>query len=493
VKPFGTITACFPHVDEDTRNILQSVMDEAKDYGDFAEILCNKACVESFPPLANYFACYFAYNQGNYNLVDRLVEAQIFSDLAKPLLLIVQSSRGEHVKWSDFQKSIGVSLKATQSDWIACHIYITWRDIAERLYYESFTDSGPLDLLESKIVDDSEFSFFVSDLYSIKANRLRKERNIDEATKSYNRAILQAKKHDNRLLLAILLAEKANLVKRTNIDEALSILKIQREVSGEIGFITGFGLNDHHLGLIAMARGEFDLGIQHQNRCFKNESLRGVPTGFLSCVIAHLYNLMGDGKRALELSTRALQENVVSLTPFARIQEAWAMLNLERVDDAETSLTKARELILKMNDEVRLGVTYFVEGLIEKSRREYASASYTLENALEIFMRNYASIYISMTLLHLTDIEIEAFAYEKDTKAKFSGPWMQRLMKHVEDRKLPGIAAQAMLLQAKFQFKQGLTAQAKKLLKKVLKTSESSSMDYLKTMAETVLPELLIS
>jgi hypothetical protein len=70
---------------------------------------------------------------------------------------------------------------------------------------------------------------------------------------------------------------------------------------------------------------------------------------------------------------------------------------------------------------------------------------------------------------------------------------MERLTKHVEQRDLPGIAAQGELLQAKFHFKQGQIAKSRKLLKKVLKTSEASSMHYLKDMAETVIPDLFVS
>ena len=52
--------------------------------------------------------------------------------------------------------------------------------------------------------------------------------------------------------------------------------------------------------------------------------------------------------------------------------------------------------------------------------------------------------------------------------------------------------AQAMLLKANFRFKQGRTTEAKKILKKVLKTSKTTGMTYLKKMAESLLPELVV-
>jgi len=466
-------------------------MDEAGDFDDFAEILCNKVCFESLNPLTIYFAYFFAFYQGNYNLIDRLQETRKYSDLAKPLLLIIQSVRGTPVVWNEFQKTLTVAIRSTQSDWIACHIYVAWRRAAEMFLPECSTDSGPLGYLESKIESDSEFSFFASELHSIKAQRLAHDRSYDEAVKMYNLAITEARKHDNLYLVAYLLAEKAGrVIKRTNISEALSILELGREICEEIGYVSGLASIDHYLGHIAMAKGEYNLSLHYQNNFVQTILLLGEPVGYEMAIIAQVHNMMGDGARALD-SIASHRNGMPALgIPFALIQEAWAMVNLDRIDDAEESITKAKELALKSDNETRLGLIYFVEGLIEKSRHEFASANYSLEHALEIFERNYNQAYLNVTLFHLTDMEIEAFKYEKITKAKFSGPWMTKLMKQVEERELPGFAIQALLLQAKFAFKWGRIAQSNKMIKRVLKAAETSGMMYLREMAESLVPEL---
>ncbi|MFW9927686.1 MAG: hypothetical protein ACFFDM_13125, partial [Candidatus Thorarchaeota archaeon] len=178
---------------------------------------------------------------------------------------------------------------------------------------------------------------------------------------------------------------------------------------------------------------------------------------------------------------------------FTLIHEAWALVNLDRIDEAEKSITKAKELVLKSDDEVRLGLTYFVEGLIEKSRHEFASASYTLENALDIFERYYSQAFVNITLIHLTDIEIESFSYKTtNEKLESSGPWMKKLLDLVAKKDLPGIDAQSKLLRAKFLFKQAQFTQSKKLIKEVLKTSKFPGLQYLENMVKLMLPELLI-
>jgi hypothetical protein len=168
-----------------------------------------------------------------------------------------------------------------------------------------------------------------------------------------------------------------------------------------------------------------------------------------------------------------------------------ALLNLDRIDEAAQSLDLARDWALKSGSDSILGTINFLEGLIHKSRSELPSAEFELEKAHSSF-RSFPGT--NQTLIHLTDVEIEMFSYEKEgTKADVSGPWMQALMEQVQEKDLPGIEAQAMLFKAKFRFKQGRANEAKKLFKEVLKTSKTSGMNYLRKMAESLLPELLVS
>ncbi|MCK4568334.1 MAG: hypothetical protein KAU48_13595, partial [Candidatus Thorarchaeota archaeon] len=429
-------------------------------------------------------------NQGYFKLFDRLQVAGKHSVLAQPLLLNVNADRGMSVAWNECQKSIAVALEVAESDWIACHIYLAWRVMAERMYTESYTDSGVMRVLESKIDDDNDFSFFISYLYGIKGSRLKKERSIDEAMIMYDQAIIHAKKHDDLLSYAFLLVDKANMVKRTNVEEALTLLDLQREVCEAIGYVEGLGQNDLQLGHIAMAKGEFNLGIRHQNEYHQTLIQLGKNTYDAARLIALLYNMMGDGARALELIDSFNELNVKAIS-FAFINEAWAMVNLRRFGDAETVLSQAKELILKSDDEVRLALTYFVEGLIEKSRHDFAAASFTFDRTLSIFERYYSQAFINMTLVYLTDVEIDTFSYETmNENLDISGPWMEKLWDHVRKNNLPGIDAQSKLLKAKFLFKQGQVEQSKKLVKEVHKISKSSNMQYLKDNARLLLPEL---
>ena len=92
--------------------------------------------------------------------------------------------------------------------------------------------------------------------------------------------------------------DKANMIRNVNISEALGILKVQKEVCEQIGYVGGLAGNVHTLGHIAMARGEYDTAIEYQNMYLGNVESQGGPVGFMKCVVAFLYNQKGDGKRA---------------------------------------------------------------------------------------------------------------------------------------------------------------------------------------------------
>jgi tetratricopeptide (TPR) repeat protein len=493
LKPLGTIIACFRHVDEETRSILQAVMDESKDYNDFAEQLCERVIKETSPPLLNYFAYFHAYNQLKFNLIRTLEKKVKVPDLAKPLLLLTQP--WGNIDWDDHQKSISAALKDAPNDWIACHIYMIWRfDIGSTLTYpERLTDLEPLRIIESKIRYDQDFSFFLAFLHHIKALEFQREDKIDESKTWYDRAITIANQHDDLAHVAILLYNKASMVKNANFNESLSILKSQRSVSERLGYIYALALNDLTMGLIAQARGEYETTVKHLKEHVQSLDTLGLDSwvNFHRLVIASQYNQMQNGAQALEIVNNVLEGYQSQKPWFPYIHKTWALLNLDRINEATQTLDLARDWAPKSGVDMNLGYIRFLEGLMFVKRTEFPSAKFELEQAHSLF-RSFPST--NQTLIHLTYVEIEMFSYGKEnTHTDVSGPWMQRLMEQVQEKDIPGIEAQAMLLKAKFRFKQGRTTEAKKLVKKVLKTSEKSDMKYLEKMAESLLPELLVS
>jgi len=122
------------------------------------------------------------------------------------------------------------------------------------------------------------------------------------------------------------------------------------------------------------------------------------------------------------------------------------------------------------------------------------TSMFFLKKALDIYERSQGLAYIHFTLIEMVDVEIEMAAPKKEGESQeVSGPWMTKLFDHIAERDLPGTAAQAKLLLAKFRFKQGRVKESRKLVDDVLKISERTSMHYLKDKAEILVPDLLLS
>ena len=73
---------------------------------------------------------------------------------------------------------------------------------------------------------------------------------------------------------------------------------------------------------------------------------------------------------------------------------------------------------------------------------------------------------------------------------ELSGPWMARLLYHIEKNDLPGIEAQAKLLKAKFLLQTERIDESDKLISEVQKISKSQNMEYLGKVAEVLIPEV---
>jgi len=495
LKPIGTITACFPYVDEETRAILESVMHEAKDYNDFAERLCEKAVSESLPDLAVYFAYYHCYNQGKYNFLKQLIDADIKTVLTQLFTLVAAQRRGEDIEWSEYQKAMFSALKHVENDWMACHIYIAWRVMIEVFQLpEAAVDNETLSILTSKIENDEEYGFFLSQIHRITAMRLSTEGNLKDTIKYTDLAISQAKKYDDQEALCILLLQKANKVKHFNFNEALSLLGITKKIVDELGYVDGEGLYLHELGHIAMAKGEFEKAIGYQNQCVAHRLDTGLPVGFMRLVIASIYNQKGDGKTALEFIQKSRNDYGKGAEVLDQIQETWAYLLLDKIDEASQCLEKARASSLKFGDETYLAHIHFLDGLLAKKQGDLSSATFSFGNALDVYERFQYDVNINFALLEMIDTEINLVSPKRESAGlEISGPWMRKLLDRIEEKDLPGTAAQAKLLLAKFRFKQGRIEESRKLVEQVLDISKKTGMHYLKDKAELLVPDLLLS
>ena len=496
MKQLGTITMCFPHVDEDTKTTLQSIMEDAENITDFTERLCDKVCSEPSSPMLEYFAVYFPFRIDYYVLVDRLETAGKVSDLAEPLFLYTSARKGLRISWDEMRSSLMKALNVAPNDWIATHLYLTWRISVEWLFSESDVDIRPIEAITSSVNENKDLKFFKSLLLRIEALAFQRDHKRKDAVILLRQALTIARKFDDRIMVAYLLQLLANLIKHTDVKQAIDLLISSRELSEQLGNRDGIGMVQHELGHIMGLRGELDAAIEHQ---FEYSAIResiGLSAVYMNAVIASYYNMAGNGEKALELAktTLALEDSGSRDLAYTRAQIAWALIILGRFDEAKIQLAVCHEIASKSGYSWQMVWYKMVEGILDKAESNFENAVTNFKEVLKYYEEDPVPVYQNICLLNLTEIEIEMLTEESlDEKSESSGPWMKKLEEHAKTNDLPGVAAQSKILKAKLRHRQGQYDEVRRILKEVKKIAQAPSMKYLNDLVISKFPDTIVT
>jgi len=489
---------CFPHVDEETRSVLQSVMDEAENFGDFTERLCDRVCAKASTPLLEYLAVYFAFRLDWCTLTDRLESTGKVDDLARHLLLLSRARRGEAISWNEMKKSVKQALMAAPNDWIAAHLYLNWRGLAEEYYPETDIDIQPIEVITSSVEKNKDMACFKTYLLYFKARKYEREGRSNEAANPYRQAVVSSREFDDQIMTAYVMILFANNIKQTDVKRAIDLLISSRELSEKLGYKHGVGLVLEHLGFIMQYRGELDAAIEYQLDYSVIRIQLGLTAYLPNFLIASLYNQFGKGEEAYQYAKAAVDFSQASFevrkSPRMHAELAWALINLGRYEEANTELATAYETGSKSGDSGYMMWVRLVDGILDKAERHFDSANLTFKEMLKDLKNNPAPIFQNMCLLNLTEIEIEMLTDEALKKnSDLSGPWMAKLVEHAEKNDFPGIAARALLLKAELRRRQGQYDEVRKILKQVKKAAKTPSMKYLNDLAVSMFPDVILT
>jgi tetratricopeptide (TPR) repeat protein len=498
VEPIGTIIMCFAHIDEETRTILQSIMAEAENFGDFTERLCNRVCEEPSSPLPEYFAFYFAFWLDWYTLVDKLESAGKVSDLAWHLLLLSRARRGEAVSWDDSRRSVKRALIAAPNDWIASHLYLVWRLIAEDFYPETDIDIQPIEAIASSVEKNKEMACFKSYLLFFKARKYDREGRVKESVGLYRQVLATAREFDDQTMVADTMLTIAGNIKQTDVKQAIDLFISSRELCQKLGYKLGVGSVQLNLGFIMQFRGELSAAIEYLLDYKAIREQLGLPMIWHNSYIASVYNQFGKGEEAYQYAKTAVDFSQTSsiIRPFPRMHAelAWALVNLGRYDEAYAELATAYGIASKSGDSGQMMWVRLVDGILDKAEKHFDSANLIFKEILKDLESSPIPVFQNICLLNLTEIEIELLTDEWLKKnSDVSGPWMTRLVEHAEKNDLPGIAARALLLKAELRRRQGRLDEVRMTLKEVQKTANAPSMKYLNDLAVSMFPEIIIT
>ena len=203
MEPLGTITMCFPHVDKDTRSVLEKTMEEAENFGDFTVRLVDRVCAEPSSPLLEYFAYFFPFYIADFNLTDKLEAAGKVPVLVEPFRLAVRGSKGIPVPWNEMNHSVTNALEAAPNDWIASQIYLEWRTSIVGAYPEHDIDVMTIETISESVNNNKDLEFFKAYLLRLNAAGFDRDGKIRQALDLRNQALIIARKYDDQVMVSV--------------------------------------------------------------------------------------------------------------------------------------------------------------------------------------------------------------------------------------------------------------------------------------------------
>ncbi|MFW9835420.1 MAG: tetratricopeptide repeat protein [Candidatus Thorarchaeota archaeon] len=487
MKPLGTITMYYPFIDEETIDVIQTIMDDASSYYDFVEKLSEKVYESDVPETLAYIAAVHAWRVSATGAIQRISKKfgsiPTISAWTTPLRKLPY----EEMKWKFEEIISNISV-----DWI----------LAELLFLKCWCGrySAPFTDVEKNIEQaESFFEFrpdlecFLSAIYTVKGEWQFAYGDIPAADEYYDRVMEIAHKYDDQFQIYLIKTTYPGFIRTYDSQRALMLQEEAYQMAKRFEAPEKIAETLSDLGRIFETRGEYDLAI----RAF-NESLETFgsyemewyrePGDTPAFGLSRVYCELEDGKNAIEWINTAFELAGPSAydTPYMISQKAEALILVGNFREAVELLDLCNKLSLKAARLIFQATCGLATGLLELIQGDPLTAIQTLEPCLESVMSLPLSIYINRILIALAKAEI---ASNLSGLSEISEKWLSRLGRHALEKDLPGIFLIYVLLKAEFIFKQGLSELAISTLEEVIGTYDSPSVRTLIERVHTKISE----
>ncbi|MHA2386477.1 MAG: hypothetical protein ACXAEE_09745 [Candidatus Thorarchaeota archaeon] len=269
MKPMGTITKYYPFIDETSKEILNSLMDESDNYYEFVQRLCETTIENEVPINLAYLATIQAWwcrMSGTLQLI-----GERYNDVPwiKPWLYIVDSGVRDQVLAHDTViKYIDCALEQQVDDWIEIDLHILHAFFHHPMG-EIKSLFEPLDKAKDLIATYPHLGCFESVLYAFEAIAIFKEDDVNGALEILQKGKSLAKRYDDTVYMYMNILQEALILSGANVNESASMFENLYELVQELqvpAFETEI-LNDS--SLLYETMGEFDLTISCHHEMMK--------------------------------------------------------------------------------------------------------------------------------------------------------------------------------------------------------------------------------
>jgi tetratricopeptide (TPR) repeat protein len=479
MKHLGTITLFFSFVSDETKDILESIMDSADTYKDFTRRLVERVVTEDLSEDLIHLAVIFTPFRDFHLFGDR----KLYPDRVQPYFLMYEAEfNDDPTLYTEALSAIDSILETDPEEWISFLMYVLIQVISVAAGKKLTHGVQALDEMEQLIAGNESLNCFNALLLRLEAEQHVRV-DYRKASRILQQAYEKALEIDDLVLAVQTLVSRAIMLRNFDRIEALESAQKAEALALQLGLSEIEADSLYIKAGIHSARGEFNAAIDcifARMKLHEREGSASMRDGPHS--MAYLYNEMGKSEEALEWSKVALESYRSGMwaVPYPFFDIARSLISIGRLDEGKKFLEEGMKTALKLGDELLLQVSYFNEGLLEMAERRFEDAMLSLAKSLEICDRVERQQRLNSTLIALTECEIMQFVPQDERHSdEHSGQWMKRLEEEVEEKDIPGIEGRLLLLKAKLRIKQGRRKEAEALLNRVRKLGENPHVRYL--------------
>ena len=484
MKPMGTITKYYPFIDEETKSILDSLMEGASNYYDFVQRLCTHILENEVPVNLAYIAAGQAWWCRIKETMRSIQEKYKNVPSVRPWGYMHGTTASHQVQYHDaVVEAVDNALASPVDGWMAVELHL----LHAHFHYPVFGDTPsllePLEKAKSLIEATPLLTCFDPWILVYEGLAQDREGHTKDAVATYRRGLELARRNDDSLYMHLTFETLSSVLKDIDIHESLALLEEMYNLDQdlEVPYMIAEVLFDS--SIVFEETGEYDLAISSLNESIK--ILSGGDT--VSLALSRIYATLGDGLRALEYADEAFDYVGNLEFPTLYIRKAWALALLNRLDEAESNLATAHSLLLKTGQAIRLSRYYHIAGVIEHARGDNLAALDSLEQSYEIA----SGIYEVITLIELARVETSLEVQSTDRTGNVApGKWLSTLEKYATDRDLPGIRMYTALFKSQFYQKHGQLKDAHAILMDALTILDSPGVKTLRKKINERIREL---
>ncbi len=485
-KQLGTITKYYPFIDEETREVLDSVMNEAENFWDFTIRLAEKVVSENLSEMLAFFAAMWVEP---LSLFDKVAEKFENVDIIRPYILLSQLFRGILEDKDQVLDAIDNVLASHSDDWLAVNMYIckflTYR-IIETGKREHL---AILEKARKLIATRKELSCLAPEIHLQYVSALYDFGDFENALEHAEMAHKIASEHDDMVEVAYSCLVKAYVLKNYDATKAIQYANKAQEIFELLGHRLGFSHVYRHLGLISEVLGEVDHAIECHRHSIEIEESEDFHVRVTPMNIARLYVLKGQGEDALEILGKNFDRvEKIAQAHFILVR---ALVLIGHLEKAEECLDNGQELMIQSGLDSDKGLYYMTRGMLERAKGEIKSALRSYKRALKATENVSHMIHKVPPLIGLIEMEMVAFSETNEHQhLKNAELLLSRLEQLANEQDLHAVLIQVAILKAAIHKAERRIDTARDILIKAQKLTQSSSMKYLHAKVEENLRNL---